>query len=169
MEAVLIAGVLLSAAGQAQAGQQAKASYQAAANTAMVQGKSQSLNARKEALGFKKAGTEHLVAVRRNLALINASSAAGGLDSYSGSVGNLMDVNLNQGSQNFAAQVDNSIIAAENAKIAEAGGRYQASVYRQAGRSAAQTGMLNAAGTLAGGAFKYYEIGAYKPATGKVE
>ena len=59
MQAVLVAGVLLSAAGQMQAGQQAKASYQAAANTAMVQGKSQSLNARKEALEFKKAGTEH--------------------------------------------------------------------------------------------------------------
>lgn len=167
MEAVLVAGVLLSAAGQVQAGQQAKAQYQAQADMAQIQGKSQSLRARQEALEYKKAGTQHLVAVRRNLALINASAAAGGLDSYRGSIGNLMDVSLAVGADDYATQVDNAVIAQENAKIAEAGGRYQAAVYRQAGSIAAQTGFMSAAGTIAGGAFKAYEVGAYRPATGK--
>jgi len=159
VQVALVAASLLSAAGQIRAGQAAQAQYNAQAQMAAIQGKADALRARQEAIAYKDAGTQHLLEMRRNLATINARAAQGSLDPFSGSTGSLIDANISQGYQDYATQVDNALLAQENARIAEAGGRYQANIYRQAGRTAATTGMFNAAGSLAAGAFQYKMIG----------
>ena len=164
----LISGAtaIFSALNQMQASRAAQAQFQAQAQMAEIQGRSESLRARQEAVQYKEAGTQHLVNVRRNLATINARAAAGSLDPFTGSIGTLMDVNLAQGYQDYATQVDNALIAAENARIAEAGGRFQARIYRAAGRTAAQGGMFQAASGLGTTGLQLWEAGAYRPATG---
>ena len=90
----LISGAtaIFSALNQMQAGRAAQAQFQAQAQMAEIQGRSERLRARQEAVQYKEAGTQHLVNVRRNLATINARAAAGSLDPFTGSIGTLMDV-----------------------------------------------------------------------------
>ena len=118
MTAMMVAGTVISAVGQIRAGQAQKAMYKAQARQAEIQGRSQAIRARQEALAYREEGIKSLENTRKNLATINARGAAGALDPFSGSVGNIMSVNLSEGVSDFYAALDNVAMGRANEEIA---------------------------------------------------
>ena len=82
--------------------------------------------------------------MKRNAATINARAAAGSLDPFSGSIGNLMTVNLDQGFQDFTMTRDNRFIAQQNQIIIQKSAEHQAAQYRMAGKAAKRGAMFSA-------------------------
>ena len=118
MTALMIGGSVLSAYGQVRQGQAQKAMYQAQAQQAQIQGRSQAIKARQEALAYRQEGVKSLENTRRNMATMNARGAAGALDPFSGSVGNLMTLNMGYGVEDYYTALDNVALAQENQNIA---------------------------------------------------
>ena len=161
MTALMVAGTVISAVGQIRAGQAQKAMYQAQARQAEMQGRSAALRARQETLAYREEGIKALENTRRNMATINARGAAGALDPFSGSVGNIMGANLNEGVLDFNTALDNVAIGQANQDIAHGAAQFQAGIYRAAGRQAMQNAYFQAAGTLISGAAGAQQAGAF--------
>jgi hypothetical protein len=161
MTALMIGGSVLSAYGQVRQGQAQKAMYQAQAQQAQIQGRSQAIKARQEALAYRQEGVKSLENTRRNMATMNARGAAGALDPFSGSVGNLMTLNMGYGVEDYYTALDNVALAQENQNIARAAAQYQASIYRSAGSMAMQNAYIGAAGSLAQAGGMAYQAGAF--------
>ena len=97
MAELAIAASLVQAYGTIQQGKATDAMYKAQADQTLVQAKSQVLQSRQQELKHREDGIKVLEQMKRNAATINARASAGSLDPFSGSIGNLMTVNLDQG------------------------------------------------------------------------
>ncbi len=161
MTAVMVGGAVLSAYGQIRQGQAQKAMYQAQAQQAEIQGRSQAIKARQEALAYRQEGVKALETTRRNMATMNARGAAGALDPFSGSVGNLMTLNMGYGVEDYYTALDNVALAQENQTIARSAAQYQAGIYRSAGSMAMQNAYIGAASSLAQAGGMAYQAGAF--------
>lgn len=161
MTAVMVGGAVLSAYGQIRQGQAQKAMYQAQAQQAEIQGRSQAIKARQEALAYRQEGVKALETTRRNMATMNARGAAGALDPFSGSVGNLMTLNMGYGVEDYYTALDNVALAQENQTIARSAAQYQAGIYRSAGSMAMQNAYIGAASSLAQAGGTAYQAGAF--------
>jgi hypothetical protein len=166
MTAVMVGGAALSAFGQIRQGQAQKAMYQAQAQQAQIQGRSQAIKARQEALAYRQEGVKALENTRRNMATMNARGAAGALDPFSGSVGNLMTLNMGYGVEDYYTALDNVALAEENQTIAKSAAQYQASIYRSAGSMAMQNAYIGAASSLAQAGGMAYQAGAFSGGAG---
>jgi hypothetical protein len=124
-----------------------------------AQGQMAQLQGRQQALAYRQQGVEALDRQIKLEAQINARGYAGGLDPFSGSTDKIAENNL-------ASAIDEFDLSRQNAIIAEGMGGFQADIYKQAGASARRRGMLEAAGTLAGGALKLSSIGGEPSAKG---
>jgi len=161
MTAVMVAGSLVSAMGQIRAGQAQKAMYQAQAQQAEIQGRSQALRARQEALAYRQEGIKALEDTRRNMATINARGAAGTLNPFAGSTGNLMTANLGEGVEDYFLALDNVAIAEANAEIARGAARFQAGIYQAAGKQAMSAAIGSAISSVGQAAMGGYNAGAF--------
>lgn len=166
MAELAIAAAVVSAVGTIQAGQAQAGMYKAQAQQAEMQGRSQAIQARQQALQYKQAGVKNLQQMSRNLATINARGAAGALDPFSGSTGNLMIANLAEGYGDYATNLENVLIAQENEKIVVGMANYQAAVYRSAAKQAQTSAMFGAVSTLAMGGYMAYDAGLFSSAAG---
>jgi len=136
-EALLIAGIAASGAsafGQMQAGKAQAAALAAQATMAQMQ-------ARSAALKYRQQGVEVLDKIVRTQATINARAAAGGINPFSGSAGALQTYALAQGGREYMTAQDNAIITLR-------GGELQAGLYAGQAKSAYQSGIFAAIGTL---------------------
>ena len=109
MAELAIAASLVQAYGTIQQGKATDAMYKAQADQTLVQAKSQVLQSRQQELKHREDGIKVLEQMKRNAATINARASAGSLDPFSGSIGNLMTVNLDQGFQDFYDDTRQSI------------------------------------------------------------
>jgi hypothetical protein len=144
MAELAVAAALVSAYGTIQQGKATDAMYKAQADQTLVQARSQVLQSRQQELAHREDGIKVLEQMKRNAATINARAAAGTLDPFSGSIGNLMTVNLDQGFQDFTMTRDNRFIAQQNQIIIQKSAEHQAAQYRTAGKAAKRGAMLSA-------------------------
>ena len=122
-------------------GQYQKAMYNIQAKQAELQGRQKALNYSKQALNV-------LEAQRRMAGTLVARSAAGGIDPFSGSPMTVDQWNAYQAGDEYN-------LGLENADMAIAGGLAQSQSLRAAGKQAMQTAYLNAAMSVAQGAYMY--------------
>lgn len=128
---------VVSAAGQISAGQTQRQMYNAQAEQAKIQGRSQ-------AISYKQQGAMVLRNLNETLASTVAMAGAGNVDPTSGSARVLQDFARAEAYAEYGTALDNAVLAREGAAA-------QAQVYRMAGRAAFQTGIINAAGALGQG------------------
>tara|TARA_R100000988_G_C3931330_1_gene131600 strand:- start:81 stop:692 length:612 start_codon:yes stop_codon:yes gene_type:complete len=151
MQTLAIVGMGMQAIGTIRAGQAQAANYKAQAQQTLIQARSDVIRSRKEELAHKNKGVEILKSVARNLATINARGAAGALDPFSGSTGNLMTVNLKEGYLDYGFELDNAALAQQNQNIIQGSAEYQARIYRQAASEAKTQAYISAITNLAMG------------------
>ncbi len=159
MAELAIAASLVQAYGTLQQGKATDAMYKAQADQTLVQARSQVLQSRQQELAHREDGIKVLEQMKRNAATINARAAAGSLDPFSGSIGNLMTVNLDQGFQDFTMTRDNRFIAQQNQIIIQKSAEHQAAQFRAAGKSARRGAMFSAITGLAMSAGTYAMLG----------
>ena len=144
MAELAVAAALVGAYGTIQQGKATDAMYKGQAQQTLVQARSQVLQSRQEALNHREDGIVVLEQMKKNAATINARAAAGSLDPFSGSLGNLMTVNLDQGFQDFTMTRDNRFIAEQNQIIIQKSAEHQSAQYRAAGKQAKRSAMISA-------------------------
>lgn len=127
----------VSAAGSIAAGQAQRRAYNAQAEQARIQGRSQ-------AIAYKQQGAAVLRNLNETLASTIAMAGAGAVDPTSGSARVLQDFARAEAYAEYGTALDNAVLAREGAAA-------QAEVYRMAGRAAFQTGVFNAIGALGQG------------------
>lgn len=127
----------VSAVGQIRAGQAQRQAYNAQAEQARIQGRSQ-------AIQYKQQGAMVLRNLNETLASTIAMAGAGNVDPTSGSARVLQDFARAEAYAEYGTALDNAVLAREGAAA-------QASVYRMAGQAAFQTGVVNAVGALGQG------------------
>ena len=149
MAELAVAAALVKAVGTIQQGKATDAMYKGQAQQTLVQARSQVLQSRQEALNHREDGIVVLEQMKKNAATINARAAAGSLDPFSGSLGNLMTVNLDQGFQDFTMTRDNRFIAEQNQVIIQKSAEHQAAQYRAAGKQAKRSAMFSAITSVA--------------------
>lgn len=159
MAELAVAASLVQAAGTIQQGKATDAMYKGQAQQTLVQARSQVLQSRQEALNHREDGIKVLEQMKRNAATINARGAAGSLDPFSGSLGNLMTVNLDQGFQDFTMTRDNRFIAEQNQIIIQKSAEHQAAQYRAAGKQAKKSAMFSAITSVAMAGASYKMMG----------
>ena len=153
MEYVAYAALAVSTISQVQAGAAQKSQYQQMARQTEIQARSDIIKSRQQELRYKEDGVAILRKINRNLATINSRGAAGALDPFSGSTGNLMTSNLNQGYIDFSLAQDNSDLARQNQNIIQGAASYQAGIYRAAGRQAQRSAVIGAVTSAGTGAY----------------
>jgi hypothetical protein len=127
----------VSAAGSISAGRTQQQMYNAQAEQARIQGRSQ-------AIAYKQQGAMVLRNLNETLASTVAMAGAGNVDPTSGSARVLQDFGRAEAYAEYGTALDNAVLAREGAAT-------QAQVYRMAGRAAFQTGVVNAVGALGQG------------------
>jgi len=127
----------VSAAGSISAGRTQQRMYNAQAEQARIQGRSQ-------AIAYKQQGAMVLRNLNETLASTIAMAGAGNVDPTSGSARVLQDFARAEAYAEYGTALDNAVLAREGAAA-------QAQVYRMAGRAAFQTGVVNAIGALGQG------------------
>ncbi|MDE0811324.1 MAG: hypothetical protein OSB69_18660 [Alphaproteobacteria bacterium] len=166
MAELAVAASLVQAYSTIQGGKHTDAMYKAQADQTLVQARSQVLQSRQQALNHREDGIEVLVQMKRNAATINARAGAGMLDPFSGSTGNIMTVNLNQGFQDFTTTRDNRFIAEQNQIIIQKSAEHQAAQYRAAGKHAKKSAMFSAITSVAMAGASYGMMGGFGGAGG---
>ena len=131
-----IALAAFSAIGTMAAAKQQQAMYNEQAAQANIQGRTQ-------AIQYKQQGADVLRNMNETLAMTTARAGQFG-DPTLGSALALQKFALSEGYGEYGTSIDNS-------ELALAGAAAQASIYRQAGRTARMTGYVQAAGTMGEG------------------
>jgi hypothetical protein len=131
-----IALAAFSAIGTMAAAKQQQAMYNEQAAQAKIQGRTQ-------AIQYKQQGADVLRNMNETLAMTTARAGQFG-DPTLGSALALQKFALKEGYGEYGTSIDNS-------ELALAGAAAQASIYRQAGRTARMTGYVQAAGTMGEG------------------
>ena len=155
MAAVAIAAAVVGAIGTMKQGAAQKAMYDAQATQTMVQARSNVIKSRREALKYKQDGVAVLDKMRKTIATVSARGAAGSIDPFSGSTGNLQINIFDQGYLDFSINKDNTNMARENMNIIQKSAEYQAGIYRAAGRAAKQAAMFKAVSSVGMAAANY--------------
>jgi hypothetical protein len=127
----------VSAAGSISAGRTQERMYNAQAEQARIQGRSQ-------AIAYKQQGASVLRNLNENLASTIAMAGAGSIDPTSGSARVMQDFARAEAYAEYGTALDNAVLAREGAAA-------QAQIFRAAGRAAFQTGIVNAMGALGQG------------------
>ena len=141
---LMIASTAASAYGKIKAGRAERDRYRREADLIELRGRS-------EALAYKDKGNEILSNLNNTLAAIIARSAAGGVDPTSGSAAVLATAARADGFTEANIAADNAILALNQANE-------QADIYRKAGKTAYQSGVIGAIGTISTGAYRYGQI-----------
>ena len=149
MAEVAIAAAVVSAIGTMKKGAAQKAMYDAQATQTMVQARSNVIKSRREALKYKQDGVAVLDKMRKTIATVSARGAAGSIDPFSGSTGNLQINIFDQGYLDLSINKDNTNMARENMNIIQKSAEYQAGIYRAAGKQAKQAAMFKAVSQVA--------------------
>lgn len=134
---VQVALGVVSALGSLSAGRAQQQAYNAQAEQAKIQGRSQ-------AIQYKQQGAMVLRNLNETLASTIAMAGAGGVDPTSGSARVLQDFARAEAYAEYGTALDNAVLAKEGAAA-------QAQIFRMAGRAAYQTSIINAAGALGQG------------------
>ena len=134
---VQMALAAVSAAGSISAGRTQQRMYNAQAEQARIQGRSQ-------AISYKQQGAMVLRNLNETLASTIALAGAGNIDPTSGSARVMQDFARAEAYAEYGTALDNAVLAKEGAAA-------QAQVFRMAGRAAYQTGVINAVGALGQG------------------
>lgn len=140
----LVASTAISAVGALAAGAAQKRAYDAQARQAEIRGRSQ-------AIAYKQQGADALRNLNETLAAVIARSAAGGVDPTSGSAATVQQYAMSEGAREFSIAADNSVMALGQADA-------QAYQYRAAGQAAQMNAFVQAAGTVATGAYRYGQL-----------
>ena len=111
--------------------------YNAQAEQAKIQGRSQ-------AIAYKQQGAMVLRNLNESLASTIALAGAGNVDPTSGSARVMQEFARAEAYAEYGTSLDNAVLAKEGAAV-------QAQIYRLGGRAAFLTGVVNAAGTLGQG------------------
>jgi len=111
--------------------------YNAQAEQAKIQGRSQ-------AIAYKQQGAMVLRNLNESLASTIALAGAGNVDPTSGSARVVQEFARAEAYAEYGTSLDNAVLAKEGAAV-------QAQIYRLGGRAAFLTGITNAAGTLGQG------------------
>ena len=127
----------VSAIGQMRAARSQQQMYNAQAEQAKIQGRSQ-------AIAYKQQGAAVLRNLNETLASTIALAGAGNIDPTSGSARVMQDFARAEAYAEYGTALDNAVLAKEGAAA-------QAQVFRMAGRAAYQTGVINAVGALGQG------------------
>jgi hypothetical protein len=127
----------VSAVGQISAGRAQQRAYNAQAEQAKIQGRSQ-------AISYKQQGAMVLRNLNETLASTIALAGAGNVDPTSGSARVMQEFARAEAFAEYGTALDNAVLAKEGAAA-------QAQIYRMGGRAAALTGFINAAGSLGQG------------------
>jgi len=141
---LFMATTAISAIGQAQAGRQQQAMYDAQAADALMKGRS-------EAIAYKQQGANVLRNLNENLAAIIARTSAGNVDATSGSSATTALFGQAEAAREYHQAQDNAVMAEGHAAS-------QAHQYSMAGRSARDTGRINALGTISSGLFMFGQL-----------
>tara|TARA_R110002167_G_scaffold77897_1_gene215950 strand:+ start:1837 stop:2436 length:600 start_codon:yes stop_codon:yes gene_type:complete len=149
MAEVAVAAAVVGAIGTIKQGKAQKAMYDAQAAQTMVQARSNVIKSRREALKYKQDGVAVLDKMRKTIATVSARGAAGSIDPFSGSTGNLQINIFDQGYLDFSINKDNTNMARENMNIIQKSAEYQAAIYRAAGKQAKQSAMFSAITSVA--------------------
>jgi hypothetical protein len=128
---------VVSAAGQISAGKTQQRMYNAQAEQAKIQGRSQ-------AISYKQQGAMVLRNLNETLASTIALAGAGNVDPTSGSARIMQEFAQAEAFAEYGTALDNAVLAKEGAAA-------QAQIYRMGGRAAFQQGVINAVGTLGQG------------------
>ena len=139
IQAIFAATTAISAVGQAQAGRQQQAAYDAQAADAVMKGRS-------EAIAYKQQGADVLARLNDNLAAIIARTAQGGGVGYT-----IATSNMAEAAREFHTTADNAVIAKGQATM-------QADQYRMAGDAAMTTARYNAASTIGSALFQFGQL-----------
>ena len=140
----LVASTAISAVGALAAGAAQRRAYEAQARQAEIRGRSQ-------AIAYKQQGADALRNLNETLAAVIARSAAGGVDPTSGSAATVQQYAMSEGAREFNIAADNSVMALGQADT-------QAYQYRAAGQAAQMNAFVQAAGTVATGAYRYGQL-----------
>lgn len=138
-------GSAVSGVASYSAGQQQAEAYKLAATSAIIEGN-------QKALEYQRQGIQVMNRTMETNATIRARAAAGGIDPFSGSAGQI-------GDWSFAKGVDEYNWARDNASAAILSGESSAAGYRIAASNAASTGTINAVGSLLMGAARFGGVG----------
>jgi hypothetical protein len=139
----------LQAVSSIQQGRFQQAQYKIKAKQAELQGRQNALNYSRQALGV-------LENQRRMAGSLVARSAAGGIDPFSGSPMTVDQWNAFQAGEEYN-------LGLENADMAIAGGLAQSQSLQAAGKQAMKSAYLNAAISVAQGAFMYNSLSTPTP------
>jgi len=161
MEWVALASAVIGAVGTYAGGQAQKRQMESQAMMTRLQSQSQALQYRSDALGFQEEAVANLKNTRINLATLNARGASGNLDPYSGSLGNLMTVNLAEGLLDYDTAVSNYLMTRENIKMQREMAGFQAAIYMAAGDTAEMAANIQAGTQLASGGAAAWNAGAF--------
>jgi hypothetical protein len=134
---VQMALAVVSAGAQISAGKTQQRMYNAQAEQAKIQGRSQ-------AISYKQQGAMVLRNLNETLASTIALAGAGNVDPTSGSARIMQEFAQAEAFAEYGTALDNAVLAKEGAAA-------QAQINRMAGRAAFQQGVINAAGTLGQG------------------
>lgn len=140
-----LAFAAVSAVGTLYAGAQQRKAYNAQAAQAQIQGRSQ-------AIAYKQQGADILKNMNETMGTIVARAAAGGVDPLSGSAQSLQNYTMKEGIREYN-------IAKDNAVLAQGMASYQADIYRQAGKTAMLSSMVQAVGTMGQGYYRQSQLG----------
>ena len=135
MQAVAIAATIASAIGSYQQGVSAKAQYNLQAKIATVEGE-------RKAVQYQQRSNDILRRLRSTNSALAARAYAGGVDPFSGSPDIVRAANETSAGREY------SILLADSS-AALRGGEIQSQIYQQAGKTAYQQGVFNAAAKLA--------------------
>ena len=136
-------GSAVSAFGAISSASAQQKQYNAQAAQAKIQGRTQ-------AIQYKQQGADVLRNINETLAMTTARAGQFG-DPTLGSALALQKFALKEGYGEYGTSIDNS-------QLALAGAAAQASIYRQAGRTAMVGGMFQAAGTLGEGIYRQTQL-----------
>lgn len=139
MQAVAIAAAVVGAVGSYQQGVAAKTQYNLQAKQATVDGERRSIQ-------YQQRSNDILRRLQATNAALAARAYAGGVDPFSGSP------DIVRAANETAAGREYSTLLAD-ADAALRGGRLQAELYQQAGKTAYQQGMFNAVSKLGQAAY----------------
>lgn len=139
MEAVAVAAAVVGAIGSYQQGVSAKTQYNLQAKQATIEGERRSIQ-------YQQRSNDMLRRLRATNAALAARAYAGGVDPFSGSP------DIVRAANETAAGREYSTLLAD-ADAALRGGRLQAELYQQAGKTAYQQGIFSAASKLGQAAY----------------
>jgi len=140
-----LAFAAVSAAGTIYAGYQQQKMYNAQAAQARIQGRSQ-------AIAYKQQAADVLKGMNETMGTLVARAAAGGVDPMSGSAQSLANYTMKEGIREYNISKDNAVLA-------EGMASYQADIYRQAGKTAMLSSIVQAVGTMGQGSYRQSQLG----------